>query len=193
MKLNNKDLSRLHREYRDILESFRSITDGLSGEQMNWKPAPDKWSIAECIEHLNATGKSYLSKVSPVIRSARERGITGNPEIKFGWFGKMLRMIGLEPPAKRKVKSPKLFKPRNTDGREFDKDKVTGDFVSLQENLLKAIQDSDGLELNKVKFPNPATNLIKIRLGDFLDYTASHERRHLWQADEVKKSQDFPS
>ena len=24
----------------------------LSAEQLNWKPAPDRWSVAQCLEHL---------------------------------------------------------------------------------------------------------------------------------------------
>lgn len=193
MELKNKDLSRLQGEYRAIIEHFHNITEGLSDEQMNWQPAPGKWSIAECIDHINATGEGYFARVSPVIKSAREKGITGNPEIKFGWFGKMLRMIGLEPPPKKNVNSPKPFKPRNTEGEKLNREKVISDFISLQDTLLKAIEDSDGLELNKVKFPNPVTNLIRVRLGDFLDFTASHQRRHLWQAGKVKELQDFPS
>ena len=193
MELKNKDLSRLRGEYKKIIDDLGILTKGLSGEQMNWKPSPEKWSIAECIDHLNATGEKYLEKVLPAIRNAEEKGITGNPGIKFGWFGKMLRMVGLEPPPKRKVSAPKIFRPRTTGGGKLDKDKVIRDFLLLQESLIKAVEDSDGLELNKVKFSNPASNLIKIRLGDFLDFTASHERRHIWQANNVKNAEGFPA
>jgi len=41
------------------LESSRKVfleaTSGLSEAQWNFKPAPDRWSIAECAEHIGVT------------------------------------------------------------------------------------------------------------------------------------------
>ncbi|MFN2533297.1 MAG: DinB family protein, partial [Pyrinomonadaceae bacterium] len=31
---------------------FESLTQGLTTEQARWKPAPDKWSILEVVNHL---------------------------------------------------------------------------------------------------------------------------------------------
>jgi hypothetical protein len=31
---------------------FESLTNGLTTEQASWKPAPDKWSILEVVNHL---------------------------------------------------------------------------------------------------------------------------------------------
>src|SRR3712207_3666026 len=34
---------------------FLKSIDGLSEAQWNYKPAPDRWSIAECAEHITAS------------------------------------------------------------------------------------------------------------------------------------------
>lgn len=31
---------------------LRAVLDGITDEQTRWKPAPDRWSIAEVLEHL---------------------------------------------------------------------------------------------------------------------------------------------
>jgi DinB superfamily len=33
--------------------TFESLTRGLSAEQAGWKPAPERWSILEVVNHLN--------------------------------------------------------------------------------------------------------------------------------------------
>ena len=34
----------------------------LSESQINWKPSPENWSIAECVDHLIVTNKLYLKE-----------------------------------------------------------------------------------------------------------------------------------
>src|SRR5690242_8470621 len=34
-------------------ESIRALVEGVSDEQARWRPAPDKWSILEVINHLH--------------------------------------------------------------------------------------------------------------------------------------------
>ena len=35
------------------IEKAKSLTAGLSAAQMNWRPEPGKWSIAQNLAHLN--------------------------------------------------------------------------------------------------------------------------------------------
>jgi DinB superfamily len=49
------------------LEAITQATEGvfgkLSSAQLNWKPVPDRWSIAQCFEHLmNANSESGFPK-----------------------------------------------------------------------------------------------------------------------------------
>ena len=55
---------------------------GLSPEQLNYKPAADKWSVAECIKHIAAAEKVLWAMAEPALNQPP------NPEkraeIKFG-------------------------------------------------------------------------------------------------------------
>ncbi|HZJ10320.1 MAG TPA: DinB family protein [Trueperaceae bacterium] len=42
--------------------------DRLSGEQLNWRPAPDRWSVAQCLEHLITIQSLY----QPLLRRLAE-------------------------------------------------------------------------------------------------------------------------
>jgi hypothetical protein len=50
-----KTLQYLESTKKDVLDA----TKGLSSAQWNFKPAPDRWSIAECMEHI-AAAEDYI-------------------------------------------------------------------------------------------------------------------------------------
>ena len=66
------------------IEKAKSLTAGLSAAQMNWRPQPGKWSIAQNLEHLNF-GYQYFDAIASSIAAARAKGIIGNG---VNWNGK---------------------------------------------------------------------------------------------------------
>ena len=46
------------------LTSASQDVPGIAGpfhaQQFNWRPAPHRWSIGQCVEHLNITTERYL-------------------------------------------------------------------------------------------------------------------------------------
>jgi hypothetical protein len=49
-------------------EILRLLLDGLTPEEAAWKPAPDRWSIAEVIEHLShVEGHAFRARVDQMI------------------------------------------------------------------------------------------------------------------------------
>jgi hypothetical protein len=45
-------------------KAFLEATSGLSEAQWNFKPAPDRWSIAECAEHIGVTEAFILKLIT---------------------------------------------------------------------------------------------------------------------------------
>ncbi len=58
-------VSKLLDENTANIEKAKSLTAGLSAAQMNWRPQPGKWSIAQNLAHLNF-GYQYFKTPSPV-------------------------------------------------------------------------------------------------------------------------------
>ncbi len=57
-------------------ELFRILLDGLTEAEASWKPAPDRWSIAEVIEHLShVEGHGFRSRIDQMMQEQ-------TPEIK---------------------------------------------------------------------------------------------------------------
>jgi hypothetical protein len=48
------------------------------------------------------------------------------------------------------------------------------------------------LNLVKVKITSPLASFLKFRLGAAFGIVIAHDRRHLWQAQQVRHAEGFP-
>jgi hypothetical protein len=43
-----------------VEQDLPGVADGSSPAQFNWHRAPERWSIGQCVEHLNITTERYI-------------------------------------------------------------------------------------------------------------------------------------
>jgi len=96
-------------------------------------------------------------------------------------------MKSQEPPPKRKFKAAKA----NTPSPDVDAAKALADYLRMTARLGELIQEADGLDLARVKTPWPF-KWTKMPLGALLTHMTTHDRRHLWQAEQVRNDPNFP-
>ncbi len=183
-----KDLEDYRQQIEAINEDARDLLAGLSEAQVNWRPTAAHWSIAECLDHLTVTNRELMERTEAAMNDARARGLTGRGPFRYGIIGNMI-VRSMEPPAKMKFKAPTIFKPRPDQSLEA----VARDFFAMQDELLRLIVGANGINLARVKVTSPVTKLIKLSLGQTFGLIATHNRRHLWQAREVKNNETFPA
>jgi hypothetical protein len=177
------------RAISDSLESaqsrLRRLSDKLSDADWSKRPGPNRWSAAECVEHLNLTSKAYV----PLLRDAvaRAKKIGGAPRKHyrrdpFGWF--LSTMIG---PLRHlgkfrigRIKTTPKFVPR----AERSRSEILSDFVRLQGELAALIRSGDQLPLDQVKIVSPFGERMKYSAYSALVIVARHQHRHLQQAEE---------
>lgn len=180
-------------DYRRQVEAVRKdvddLLDGLTDTQFNWRAAPGRWSIGECLAHLNLTGQVYFQVIDRGIREGRAAKLFGAGPYRHGWFGKFF-LKRTEPPVKNlKVKAPKTVAPVN----EHLVAVVRPAFMSLQQQLLRRIDEANGLDLGRIKINSPFVKFLRFDLGHSIALTIAHERRHLWQARQVRNDPHFPA
>jgi hypothetical protein len=160
----------------------RAVAGGLSHSQLNWREAPGRWSIAECLAHLNYSVSQVLPAVDQTIARARARQETGAGPFRYGWFSRMI--IGsMEPPPRFRMRSPKLFR---TPAAEYEAGALLARFVAVREQLADRVRAADGLDLARAIVTSPANRLVRMPLGAYVAFLLAHERRHLWQARAVR-------
>jgi hypothetical protein len=183
-------MQRQLRKISDSLDSaqsrLRRLSDKLSDGDWNKRPGPDRWSAAECVEHLNLTSKAYV----PLLRDAvtRAKKVGGAPRKHYrrdplGWF--LSTMIG---PRRRfgkfrmmRMPTTQAFVPKSSRSRSD----ILSDFVRLQGELSALIQSGDQLPIDRVKIVSPFGGRMKYSAYSAFVIVARHQHRHLQQAEEA--------
>lgn len=176
-------------EAAEISGDARQLGAGLSEAQLNWKPGPDKWSIAQCLDHLAVAGEKFVPYLTAAIALGREKWPVDTPVVYRpsrlgGWLIKLV-----VPEAKRKVTAPKVFRPSATAEIHGSLDR----FLRQQEGFLHFVHAAEGLNYNKVKLRSPVTAFMRYSLADAFVIIAVHCRRHLAQARRVRETPGFPA
>ena len=183
----NAELETLIRDARTIAGDARASFGSMSAAQLNWKPSAERWSIAQCFDHLITSNKGYL----PIIESVR----SGKKPTRFverlpvlpGLAGKLL-IKSLDPASTRKLKAPKNFQPVQSDVSET----IIDDFVAQQEQVTEGMKSTSDLDLEKIIVTSPAASFIAYSLMDAYRIIVVHEKRHFQQAKRVAGEAAFP-
>ena len=61
-------------------------------------------------------------------------------------------------------------------------------FIKLQDEFIHSIKNVNEVNWGWCKIKSPASKFIKLKLGEAYLLLAVHERRHLWQAEQILKS-----
>lgn len=180
----------------ELLDAMRDITlqvkMDVSGPLANAgaarfvrKPSADRWSAAECLEHLCRYGDHYL----PVFRQAlADSKLDPEPTFRNGMLGGAFvrtMKVGDDATPGRTMRSPKGWNPT---GEGFRPDVLLA-FLDQQEDFLKVIAAARSTDICRVKIPLSIAPWIKIRMGDMLAALVYHNQRHLAQAQRATKGQ----
>jgi hypothetical protein len=167
-------MSALHASRKLFLDSVA----GLSDAQLNFKPAPEKWSIAEVAEHIALSETFIFQAVDGALKSpARE---------KMADPGKMdEKILAAIPDRSVKAAAPEPLRPNN----QF---KSTAESVAA----FKSLRDAHIKYLSETQDPL-REHFMKSPLGDldafqWILFMSAHTERHVAQILEVKASPGFP-
>lgn len=174
MKLSTL-LSILSDNVRQIVATVENEFASLDDATLNFKHSPECWSILECVEHLNKYNRFYNREFEKAIANSRHRGAMN--EARSTWLGrKFIRMM--HPDTGKKSKTLKHMDPVNGDLDET----VVDEFLEHQRKLLQILMEAHDLDLNKTKIPVEFFRLLKMNLGDALQFVIVHQQRHVIQA-----------
>ncbi len=174
--------------FRAVDDAFRALAGPLTPAQFNWKPGPDRWSVAQCMDHLNVIAARYLPGLEALVARG---GPPGAPPFRYGRRGRLF-IAGTGAGAK-KAKTLGAMAPAQSD---LDKDAVVGAFHTHTERFVGVIERARGLDLSKIRTRSPflpPLPFLTFELGAVLEANAGHERRHLDQARRVTEAPGFPA
>jgi hypothetical protein len=178
--------------YADQLLSIRQdatgLMSGMSDAQFNWQPAPGRWSMAGCFDHLNLSAAGlFMPSIDAAIATARAQGLKSNGPFVYSAFERWCIRTNDAPPGIR-FKAPRPVQPASNKTI----DAVRSEFLRWQDELGRRLREADGLDLKRARHQSPIP-LVKWSLGAYFQLMLAHERRHIWQARQVRQDRAFPA
>jgi hypothetical protein len=159
----------------------RALAAALEDPQLNWRPAPERWSVGQCLQHLSTSSDAALGAIDRALAAARERGWRNPGPFRYGWFTRWM-VASMEPPPRRRMTTFRIFLPSE---RTLSRDAVLAELDAARDRLLERVRAAVGLDLRRAIVVSPVTRWFRLPLGGYLAFLAAHDRRHLWQAREV--------
>jgi uncharacterized damage-inducible protein DinB len=156
-----------------------AATKGLSEAQWNFKPATNRWSIAEVTEHIAAAEDFLMNMVQEQVMKGPARTNSEDLKALDGFVMKAVTDRSV------KAQAPEPLQPTN----RFGSPKAS--LKHFEESRAKTIKYvKDAKDLREHTWASP--------LGKDLDgyesvlFIAAHSERHTKQIDEVKADPNFP-
>jgi hypothetical protein len=166
-----------------LLESSKkgvlAATKGLSEAQWNFKAAPDKWSIAECMEHIAAAEDFIRGNITENVMKAPAAPDRDIAKIDAG-------ILTGVPDRTTKFQAPEPIKPTNRFGSP---DAAIKHFVESRAKTEEYLKNTADLRGHAVDSPVGG----KWDAYEFILLIGAHSERHTKQIEEVKTSPGYPA
>jgi hypothetical protein len=159
---------------KDIL----AATKGLSDAQWNFKPGPERWSVAEVTEHIAAA--------EDLLRGMIEEQVMKAPAVP----GRDLKqaddaVLTMVPDRSHKAQAPEPLKPTNRFGSP---DGSVKHFVESRAKTEEFLKNTPDLREHAADSPLG----MKLDAYEWILFVGAHSQRHLKQIQEVKADANFP-
>ncbi len=169
-----------------ITQDLPGVVGGLSQAQFNWQPGHGRWSIGQCVAHLNITLERYLPVLGEAMSAARSSGRVAQGPFTYSLFERWF-IRSLEPPVRLRFKTPKAF----VGAPDLDLAATLAQWQELHRRFADCLLAAEGLDRKRITVRSQF-GPVSFSLGGTVGVLLAHERRHLWQAREVRKDAEFP-
>ena len=177
--VSKDELKRATDHLQKTSAAFLAATEGLSEAQWNFKQAPDRWSVAECAEHIAATEDALMGMVKEKVMASGPRKDAASVK-EIDDF--VLTVIS---DRSKKAQAPEPLLPTRRFGSPAETIKH---FKNSRAETLKFVSSTKDLREHATESP------LKKDLDAYqwVLFVSAHCERHTKQILEVKADAGFP-
>jgi hypothetical protein len=173
----------VHTHLRDVLSRLdharagvRSAVDAIPAGLHRQKPAPDRWSAAEVVEHLSITERIFSGRIAAAIDGARQAGLSTETSDRTPLPDSIEQRMADR--GNRRT-APEPAQPTGA----MD---LTAAWLALEgghDRLRALVSSVDGLALGRVTVDHPFFGTMTVY--QWIELMAAHEGRHTEQIKEI--------
>ena len=164
----------LNKTRADLIASVQ----GLSEAQLNFKTAPDRWSVLECVQHITLASQGIFGLAQQTAKTPNDSNFTSG--VTDSMF------IVMVEDRTHKAQAPEPFKPVHSSFKNLDETLTA--FNAGRDSVINYVQTTnDDLRAH-------ITNLgfAKVDAYQLILLVSAHTNRHMQQLMEVKADPNFP-
>jgi hypothetical protein len=179
--LTSKERKFAANHLKETKNDFLKSVKDLSKTQLDFKTAPDKWSVKECAYHIAIAEKNLWETLDAAMKQP------ANPEKRAEIKMTDDQIIKLLEDRSRKFKTTEKFEPQNTPFKTVDE--ALESFKILRNDHIKYMKNTtEDLRNHVAQLPVGWIDCYQICL-----FVSAHSNRHSQQIEEVKTDPNFPS
>jgi hypothetical protein len=161
-------------------KGVEKAVNGLTDNQLNFKPAPDKWSVKECVQHIAVSEGAIWQGCEAQLKQA------ANPEKRAEIKVTDDQVIKMISDRSNKVKTTENLQPENS-GYATATDALN-DFRTKRDKLIQYVKTTkDDMRNHVAQMPFGPIDTYQMVL-----FIGAHTNRHTLQIEEVKADPNFP-
>ena len=151
----------------------------LSDEQLNFKPTPESWSIAECVEHLAISENNIGGMLKGALQTPADPTKRDSVQIPDE------KLMAIITSRDQKVKTSEAFEPS---GKFGSFEETLAEFMAKREKHIAYLNSTeDDLRNHYGQLPFGTIDGLQILL-----FMSGHTERHVAQMEEIMEHEDFP-
>jgi len=169
-------------QIRQVTRDAEALVLKRDKEDLVTRLEPGAWCVAECLDHLTQTTRAFLPAISDAIAEAPK--LTRNRRLRTGILPSLF-IRNLNPPYRIRFKVLPQLTPQNPDSET-----AWTSFVESQSQLLATLLSTAGLAIDEVRIKSPVYARITYNIYGAFRMLAAHQRRHIWQIEQILKTLD---
>jgi hypothetical protein len=158
------------------------LVAGRSQADLTTSVESASWSVAQCLDHLAQTTRAFVPAISSAMAGAPR--LATDRALRTGALTRLF-IRNLEPPYRLRFKVLAPLVPQ-----QHDFDSAWIGFEESQSQLARTIRSAAGLAIDQVRLESPVYARFSYNVYGALRMMAAHERRHLWQIEQILKVLD---
>ncbi len=146
----------------------------LSAAQLNFRPEPDRWTVAEVVQHLVVAEPNYWKLLQNALKQPPKKLNESATDADVLWYGI------------DRTRHEKTSQDQNPKDQHIDAAQALNKFLAMHAQLL-AMARSSAEDLRGHAVPEWGVDAYQCLLE-----ISTHEQRHILQIREIKASAGFP-
>lgn len=158
--------------------------EGLSGSQLDYKPAEDQWSVTDILHHLALSDEASLKLTYIMLKQAEEQSLPPDPSPD----GSVVDCLDqFREPMSNPLKAPARVTPLS----HVPAQESLARLNASREKLLENIDLLSAYDLSQLSYPHPLMGSFGAH--QWLVLAGNHESRHAAQIKRIKAGEGFPA